>query len=154
MIIFLFFVLDCEWSNYLEYGFLMLIIICLTAMWQFTDWNDIVKILVLLLNCWKWHNVRVKMCHWFFDCWNVMQICLRGRLRRSDRLRLGRPASTSSAQREKQALHPPMAGRGRGRGRLRGIGLARVDAAGASSSQTGLSQTVDPTQYQQQHYQE
>ena len=73
---------------------------------------------------------------------------------RSDRLKAGRHAPTSSAQREKQALHPPMAGRGRGRGRLRGIGLARVDAAGASSSQTGLSQTVDPTQYQQQHYQE
>jgi len=36
---------------------------------------------------------------------------------RSDRLRAGRPAPTSSARREKQALHPPMAGRGRGGGR-------------------------------------
>ena len=57
---------------------------------------------------------------------------------------------------EKQAVRPPLAGRGRGR--LGGTGLARVDVAGASSSQTslsqtGLSQTVDPTQYQQ-HYQE
>jgi len=31
------------------------------------------------------------------------------------RLRLGRPTSTSSARREKQALVPPLAGRGRGR---------------------------------------
>jgi len=68
---------------------------------------------------------------------------------RSDRLRLGRPALTSSARREKQALRPPMDGRGKGR--LGGTGLSRVDVAGASSSQTGLSQTVDPTQYQQQY---
>ena len=29
--------------------------------------------------------------------------------------------------------------------------LARVDAAGGSMSQTGPSQTVDPTQYQQDY---
>jgi len=64
---------------------------------------------------------------------------------RADRLRLGRPAPTSSARREKQALQPPD-----GRGRVRGTRLARVDVAGGSSSQT-----VDPTQYQhEQHYQE
>ena len=45
---------------------------------------------------------------------------------RSDRLRAGRLAPTSSARREKQALHPPRVGRGRG-GRTR---LARVDAVG------------------------
>jgi hypothetical protein len=68
---------------------------------------------------------------------------------RTDRLRLGRPAPTSSARREKQALRPPMAGRGRGGGTR----LARDgdDAAGGSTSQTGPSQTMDPTQYQQ-HY--
>ena len=54
---------------------------------------------------------------------------------RSDRLRAGRHAPTSSAQREKQALRPPMAGRGRGGG----TGLAKVDAAGGSTSQTGPS---------------
>jgi len=62
---------------------------------------------------------------------------------------------TSNARREKEALHPSLASRGRGR--LGGTWLARVDVAGASSSQTGLSQTnlsqtVDPTQ--DQHYQE
>ena len=35
-----------------------------------------------------------------------------------------------------------------------GTRLAIVDDVGASSSQTGPSQTVDPTQYQQQHYQD
>jgi hypothetical protein len=62
---------------------------------------------------------------------------------RTDRLRLGRPAPTSSARREKQALRPPMAGRGRGGGTR----LARDgdDAAGGSTSQTGPSQTMDPT---------
>jgi len=66
---------------------------------------------------------------------------------RNDRLRAGRPASTSSAQREKQALHPLMTGRGRGGGTR----LARVDVAGGSTSQTGPSQMVDPTQYQQDY---
>jgi len=66
---------------------------------------------------------------------------------RSDRLRAGRPTPTSSAWREKQALHPPMAGRGRGGGTR----LARVDAAGGSTSRTGPSQMVDPTQYQQDY---
>jgi len=64
---------------------------------------------------------------------------------RSDRHRAGRLAPTGSLRREKQALHPPMTGRGRGGGTR----LARVDAAGGSSSHMGLSQTVDPTQYQQ-----
>ena len=59
--------------------------------------------------------------------------------------------STSSAQREKQAIVPPLVGRGRRR--VGGTRLARVDVVGASSSQTGLSQTVDPTQYQEQAYQ-
>jgi len=45
---------------------------------------------------------------------------------RSDRLGARRPAPTSSARREKQELHPPMAGRGRGGG----MRLARVDDAG------------------------
>jgi len=69
---------------------------------------------------------------------------------RLDRLRLGRIAPTSSACREKQALQPPD-----GRGRVGDTRLGIVDAAGGSTSQTGLSQTVDPTQYQhEQHYQE
>jgi len=46
---------------------------------------------------------------------------------RTDRLRLGRLAPTSSACREKQALHPPV---GRGRGRVGATRLATVDAAG------------------------
>jgi len=50
-------------------------------------------------------------------------------------MRLGRGSSTSSAQREKQALRLPMAGQGRGGGTR----LGRVDAAGGSSSQTGPS---------------
>lgn len=62
-------------------------------------------------------------------------------------LRAGRPAPTGSARREKQALRPPMAGRGRGGGTR----LARVDAAGGSTSQTGPSQAVNPTQYQQDY---
>lgn len=66
---------------------------------------------------------------------------------RSDRLRAGRPAPTSSVRREKQALRPPIVGRGRG-GETR---LARVDAAGGSTSQTSPSQTVDLTQYQQDY---
>jgi len=66
---------------------------------------------------------------------------------RSDRLRAGRPAPTGSARLEKQALHPPVAGRGRGGGTR----LARVDVAGGSTSQTSLSQTVNPTQYQQDY---
>jgi len=71
---------------------------------------------------------------------------------RTDRLRLWRPAPTGSAWREKQALHPLD---GRGRGRVGGTTLARVDAAGGSTSQTGPSQTMDLTQYQhEQHYQE
>jgi len=45
---------------------------------------------------------------------------------RSDRLRAGMSAPTSSARREKQALYPPMAGRGRD-GDTR---LVRVDDAG------------------------
>lgn len=66
---------------------------------------------------------------------------------RSDRLRAGRMAPTGSARREKEALHPPMAGRGRGGGTR----LGRLDVAWGLTSQTGPSQTVDPTQYQQ-HY--
>ena len=68
---------------------------------------------------------------------------------RSDRLRAGRMALTSSARREKEALRPPMAGRGRGGGTR----LARDgdDVAEGSTPQTGPSQTMDPTQYQQ-HY--
>jgi len=54
---------------------------------------------------------------------------------RSDRFRAGRPAPTGSARREKEALRPPTIGRGRGGGTR----LARVDVAGGSSSQTGLS---------------
>ena len=44
---------------------------------------------------------------------------------RTDRLRSGRHAPTSSARREKQALHPPA-----GRGRVVATRLATVDAAG------------------------
>jgi len=66
---------------------------------------------------------------------------------RTDRLRAGRPAPTSSVRREKQALHPHMAGRGRSGGTR----LATVDVAGGSTSQTGPSQMVDPTQYQQDY---
>jgi len=64
---------------------------------------------------------------------------------RTDKLRAGRPAPTDSLRREKQALRPPMTGRGIGGGTR----LARVEVVGGSSSQTGLFQTVDPTQYQQ-----
>ena len=47
----------------------------------------------------------------------------------NDILRLGRVQhSTSSAQKEKQAVLPPLAGRGRGR--LGGTGLGRVDVGG------------------------
>ena len=60
---------------------------------------------------------------------------------RSDKFRAGRIAPTSSARREKEASRPPMAGRGRGGGTR----LARVDATGGSTSQTGPSQTVDST---------
>jgi len=63
----------------------------------------------------------------------------------SDRLRLGRPAPTSSARREKQAQHDM---EGRGRARVGGSRFADVDTAGGSTSQTGPSQTMDPTQYQ------
>ena len=66
---------------------------------------------------------------------------------RSDRFRAGRPAPIGSFRREKQALRPPMAGRGRGGGTR----LGRVDVAGGSTSQMGPSQTVDPTQYQQDY---
>jgi len=66
---------------------------------------------------------------------------------RTDILRLGSSAPTSSARREKQALHPHMAGRGRGGGTR----LATVDVAGGSTSHTGLSQTMDPTQYHQDY---
>ena len=38
-----------------------------------------------------------------------------------------------------------------GRGRGGGTRLGRVDAAGESTSQTGPSETVDPTQYQQDY---
>jgi len=71
------------------------------------------------------------------------------RHQRPDRLRLGRESSTSRAQRKKEAVRPPMAGRGRG-GRTR---FGRIDAARGSSSQTGPSQMVDSTQYQYQHHQ-
>ena len=63
---------------------------------------------------------------------------------KSDKFRAGRPAPTGSFWREKQALRPPMTGRGRGGGTK----LDRVYDAGGSSSQTGLSQTLDLTQYQ------
>jgi len=70
----------------------------------------------------------------------------------SDRLRLGRPAPTSSARREKQAQQ---ALEGRGRARVRGSRLAHVDTAGGLTSQTGPSQMMDPTQYQYDpHYQD
>jgi len=81
------------------------------------------------------------------SCWNTSQ---RPPEETIDRLRLGRvQSSTSSARREKEAARPPLDGRGRGGGTR----LGRVDVAGGSSSQTGPSQTVDPTQYQQ-HYEE
>jgi len=70
---------------------------------------------------------------------------------RTDRLRLGRHAPTSNARREKQAIHPHMAGRGRGR--VGGTRLVVVDATRGSMSYTGPSQTVDPTQYQE-HYED
>jgi len=71
---------------------------------------------------------------------------------RTDILRLGRSAPTSSARREKQTLHPSD---GRGRGRVGGTRLGTIDIAGGSTSQTSPSQTMDPTQYQyEQHYQE
>jgi len=63
---------------------------------------------------------------------------------KTDRLRAGRIAPTRSARREKEASRPPMAGRGRGGGTI----IARVDVAGGSTSQTGPSQTMDPTHYQ------
>jgi len=57
----------------------------------------------------------------------------------SDGLRLGRvQSSISSVRREMDARRPPLVGRGRG-----GTRLARVDASGASTSQTGPSQMVD-----------
>jgi len=69
----------------------------------------------------------------------------------SDRLRLGRPAPTSNARREKQAQQ---ALEGRGRARVGGTRLADVDTAGGSTSQAGPSQTMDPAQYQYDpHYQ-
>jgi hypothetical protein len=77
-----------------------------------------------------------------------------------DRFRLGtQHNSTSNARREKQVVRPPLAGRGRGGGTR----LHMVDVAGGSTSQTGPSQMVDATQYQDQqnhheeyhkHYQE
>jgi len=66
---------------------------------------------------------------------------------RSDRFNAGRPAPTGSLRREKQALRPHMAGRGRGGGTR----LGRFDVVGGSTSQMGPSQTVDPTQYQQDY---
>jgi len=48
---------------------------------------------------------------------------------RTDKLRLGRPAPTSSARREKQAQQAPD-GRGRGRVRVGGTRLGVVDTAG------------------------
>jgi len=58
-----------------------------------------------------------------------------------------RESATGSAQREKVAQHPPMAGRGRGEGTRFG----RANDAEGSSSQSAASQIVDPTQYQHQH---
>jgi len=52
---------------------------------------------------------------------------------RNDKLRLERPAPTSSARRKKQALHLSA---GRGRGRVGATRLATVDAAGGSTSHT------------------
>jgi hypothetical protein len=72
-----------------------------------------------------------------------MQIYLRSPPEeRTDRLRLGRHVPNGSARRENQALQPPA---GRGRGRVGGTRLAIVDDVVASSSQTGQSQTIDPT---------
>ena len=95
----------------------------------------------------------MKMCHWFlafFKCCadmprkNSSQRPPEPPQDRSDRLRASRPAPTGSVRMEKQALRPPMAGRGRGGG----MRLDKVDADGGSTSQTGPSETVDPTQYQ------
>jgi hypothetical protein len=69
---------------------------------------------------------------------------------RPDRMKGDKESFTSSAQREKEAVRPPLAGRGRGGGTR----LHRVDAAGGSTSQTGPSQMVDPTPYQHHHDEE
>jgi len=97
----------------------------------------------MLLNC-LYENVSLIFC--FLKCCADMS-------QRPDKIRLGRETSTSSAQKEKQALCPPMIGRGRGGGTR----FYRVDVAGGSSSQTDPPQMVDPTQYHkeyQQHYHE
>ena len=52
--------------------------------------------------------------------------------------------------REKEAQHPPQAGRQRGGGTRFG----RADDVEASSTQAGASQIVDPMQYQHQHQHE
>jgi len=59
---------------------------------------------------------------------------------RNDSFRAGRRAPTSSARKEKQALHPPA---DRGRGRVGATRLATVDATGGSTSQTAPSQIMD-----------
>jgi len=69
----------------------------------------------------------------------------------NDSFRAGRCAPTDSARREKDVLRPPP---GRGQRRVGGTRLRTVDTAGGSTSQTGPSQTMDPTQYQYDpHYQ-
>jgi hypothetical protein len=76
---------------------------------------------VLLLNC-LYENVSLIFC--FLKC--CVDMPQRDMPERLDKVGLGRQqSSTSSARREKQVLHPPMAGRGRG-----GTRLGRVDAAG------------------------
>jgi len=78
----------------------------------------------------------------FFKCCADMS----QRPQRTDILRLGRESSTGSSRREKQALRPPPHAPSRQRGGPTRFG--GDDVAGGSLSQTGLSQMVDPTQYQ------
>jgi len=72
----------------------------------------------LLFNCWK-------CCANIFRR-NTSQRPPKPPHDRSDRFRARKPSPIGSLRREKQALHPPMAGRGRGGGRR----LGRVDAVG------------------------
>ena len=66
------------------------------------------------------------------------------------RIRLGKPAMTNSARRERVAANPPIPRGGRGRVRGRGRG---IDAS-SSSQAAGPSQVLDPTQYEQLQYEE
>jgi len=92
-------------------------------------WNFSVVELLEMAQC-PCENVSLNFC--FLKCFadmprrNTSQRLPEPPQDRTDRLRLGRPAPTSSARRKKQALQPPMVGRGRGGGTR----LAIVDAAG------------------------